>query len=77
MASCVHCGTSPERDETFSHCSRCKVMVYCSKTCQKQHWKSGQTQGHLPGLEREQRHGEADREQDNEGRREGTIEGIG
>ena len=41
MASCVHCGTSPERDETFSHCSRCKVMVYCSKTCQKQHWKSG------------------------------------
>ena len=27
--------------ETFNHCSRCRVVVYCSKACQKQHWTGG------------------------------------
>ena len=38
---CGACGRGPEQGETFSHCSRCKVVAYCSKACQKQHWRGG------------------------------------
>ena len=39
--ACENCGRSPEERETFNHCSRCKVVAYCSKACQKQHWRGG------------------------------------
>ncbi|KAK9077773.1 hypothetical protein SSX86_006111 [Deinandra increscens subsp. villosa] len=34
--SCLVCGNS-----TKKQCSRCKVVRYCSESCQKSHWKSG------------------------------------
>ena len=34
--SCVVCGSL-----TKKHCSRCKVVRYCSESCQKSHWLSG------------------------------------
>ena len=38
---CGQCGKTEEPGETFNHCSRCKVVSYCSKACQKQHWRGG------------------------------------
>ena len=40
MVTCGQCGIS-EQGTTFNHCSRCKVVSYCSKACQKQHWRGG------------------------------------
>ncbi|KAK1417871.1 hypothetical protein QVD17_27005 [Tagetes erecta] len=34
--SCVVCASS-----TTKQCSRCKLVRYCSESCQKSHWKSG------------------------------------
>ncbi|KAL3650959.1 Ubiquitin carboxyl-terminal hydrolase 18 [Castilleja foliolosa] len=34
--SCAVCGLS-----TTKHCSSCKMVMYCSSTCQKSHWDSG------------------------------------
>ena len=51
---CGNCGRSPNNGETFSHCSRCKVVPYCSKTCQKQHWKNGHKQTCQNAREREE-----------------------
>ena len=39
--TCGQCGIREEEGETFNHCSRCKVVSYCSKACQKQHWRGG------------------------------------
>ena len=39
--SCGQCGRGQEEGEKFHHCSRCKVVPYCSKACQKQHWRGG------------------------------------
>ncbi|CAJ1961753.1 unnamed protein product [Cylindrotheca closterium] len=38
--TCSHCGKQ-EPAESISHmsCSRCKLVHYCSKACQKAHWK--------------------------------------
>ena len=30
-----------EEGEKFLVCGRCKVLAYCSKACQKQHWRGG------------------------------------
>jgi len=35
---CVLCGKS-DRDTKLFQCARCKVVQYCSKECQKVHWK--------------------------------------
>ena len=39
--TCGQCGIREDQGETFNHCSRCKVVSYCSKACQKQHWRGG------------------------------------
>ena len=41
LRTCGGCGRAPEDNETFLHCSRCKVVSYCSKACQVNHWKKG------------------------------------
>ena len=35
---CSYCG---ERQQNLQRCGRCKSEFYCSKVCQKQHWKDG------------------------------------
>ena len=39
--TCGWCEGSQEKGERFNSCSRCKVVVYCSKACQKEHWRNG------------------------------------
>uniref|UniRef100_A0A7S1V651 MYND-type domain-containing protein n=1 Tax=Grammatophora oceanica TaxID=210454 RepID=A0A7S1V651_9STRA len=38
--TCASCGTLEEEKQQFD-CCPCKVMYYCSKKCQKEHWKNG------------------------------------
>jgi len=35
------CNEREESEAPFKNCSRCKHAVYCSPTCQKNHWKAG------------------------------------
>lgn len=36
---CLQCEKKPSSKISLSRCSRCKVALYCSKTCQAEHWK--------------------------------------
>ena len=36
----VFCQCSNCQSKTFSVCGGCKMVPYCSKACQKEHWKS-------------------------------------
>ncbi|KAL3663432.1 hypothetical protein V7S43_011837 [Phytophthora oleae] len=36
---CSGCGIPPFRDEGLSACSACKAVKYCTRECQKLHWK--------------------------------------
>lgn len=38
MRACSYCG---EQELDLLRCSQCKSEFYCSKICQKQHWKKG------------------------------------
>jgi splicing suppressor protein 51 len=41
--TCVSCGkteTELSPEQTLKRCSRCRVPVYCSRACQKAHWKT-------------------------------------
>jgi len=39
---CANCGIEKTEDSvTLKPCSWCKVVVYCGKACQAQHWKGG------------------------------------
>jgi TPR repeat protein len=55
--TCANCGVKDTAGSAaLKPCSRCKVVVYCGKACQAQHWKSGghrvlcqQVRGHAAG----------------------------
>jgi hypothetical protein len=49
--SCCQCGKA---DAPISTCSKCKVMTYCGRDCQKAHWTSGHKKlcAHAPMLTR-------------------------
>ena len=38
LFTCFHCGKEG-RSPPLRRCSQCEVAYYCSKTCQKGHWK--------------------------------------
>ena len=38
--ACANCGKGPS-GQGLLRCTRCKLLQYCSKTCQKAHWKKG------------------------------------
>lgn len=35
------CSACQSTDKALSRCSQCKWTAYCSKTCQRDHWKNG------------------------------------
>ena len=37
--NCLNCGRKEELDEKFKKCGKCEDVCYCSKECQKAHWK--------------------------------------
>ena len=41
---CFNCGVdaSDRSDLSLKTCSRCKLVFYCSESCQRQHWKKGE-----------------------------------
>ena len=43
---CASCSTAPEK---AMRCSRCKMVVYCSRQCQKDHWKAHKKDCQLAG----------------------------
>lgn len=38
LPACDNCGGT---DQPLMNCSRCKLVHYCGKECQRQHWKNG------------------------------------
>jgi hypothetical protein len=38
MRACAMC-RKPEEGVTFSCCARCRIVLYCSRKCQRKHWK--------------------------------------
>ena len=39
LVMCHMCGKYEQGEEKFQCCAVCRSMVYCSRECQKQHWK--------------------------------------
>jgi len=40
LRGCICCGTiEDEGSKTHLRCSKCRVAWYCSKECQREHWK--------------------------------------
>ena len=64
--TCGQCGRTEDQGETFNHCSRCKDVSYCSKACQKQHWRGGHKDTCQAPSEMEDTVKEEGREQDRE-----------
>ncbi|KAJ4463123.1 hypothetical protein PAPYR_397 [Paratrimastix pyriformis] len=40
MKTCAGCGKSEETEGSFQQCGRCHQTCYCSRECQRNHWKS-------------------------------------
>ena len=41
LGECANCGTfgwKQPRPAILKQCSKCKVLQYCSESCQKEHW---------------------------------------
>jgi hypothetical protein len=39
MAQCANCQESEKFEKQFKKCSRCGLVYYCSKSCQKEDWR--------------------------------------
>ncbi len=39
MAQCANCLILELKQLNFRTCSQCKLVQYCSRDCQRQHWK--------------------------------------
>ena len=48
---CAYCKNAPGAKEKFNACSNCLMYRYCSKECQKKHWKTGHKEECLKGKE--------------------------
>ena len=40
LPHCEGCGKTEPDGNTFSKCSECRSVLYCSRECQKKHWKA-------------------------------------
>ena len=53
--SCGHCGSAASSSlpgGKLSKCARCGTVAYCSKDCQRAHWKAGHKQFCVPKADR-------------------------
>lgn len=48
LLNCGGCGKSQSAKKTLLKCSRCKLVYYCDKKCQKAHWKAGHKKECVP-----------------------------
>jgi TPR repeat protein len=44
VKTCGFCEANEDSEHKLQTCSRCKLVVYCSKACQAAHWKNGHRQ---------------------------------
>lgn len=50
VLGCACCGALPQADSPFQYCPKCRVVVYCSQHCQREHWQEHkQLCTHAPG----------------------------
>lgn len=40
LMKCAGCGTTESAIGDYKSCSRCEKVFYCTKSCQKDHWKA-------------------------------------
>ena len=55
LCSSPQCMALTQADRVFAHCGRCMMARYCSKECQRSHWKAGH-KAHCMGYDVEQKH---------------------
>jgi hypothetical protein len=36
---CAQCGTAEAKSGDYKDCAKCRITFYCSRSCQKAHWK--------------------------------------
>lgn len=44
LTNCAFCHESPPTGESFHKCAKCKIVVYCSRKCQRMDWAAGHKQ---------------------------------
>jgi hypothetical protein len=44
IKTCDYCGSAEESEHKLQACSQCRLVAYCSKACQRAHWKNGHKQ---------------------------------
>mmetsp|Transcript_89488 Transcript_89488/g.178862 ORF Transcript_89488/g.178862 Transcript_89488/m.178862 type:complete len:363 (-) Transcript_89488:213-1301(-) len=50
--SCANCNAAESNDTNLSACSRCGLVLYCSKDCQRAHWKPSHKQHCVAKIDR-------------------------
>jgi hypothetical protein len=45
---CSYCESVEDSEHKLQTCSRCLLVAYCSKECQRAHWKNGHKQTCIP-----------------------------
>jgi len=48
---CENCGAREPLDAEFNRCGNCQIIPYCSRACQKMHWKKAHKQSCQKGNE--------------------------
>ena len=52
VKTCAYCLAPQSNDTKVSDCSRCGLVAYCSKDCQRTHWKANHKSFCIPKADR-------------------------